>query len=135
MGTISIVIIMQSPIVHHCRNIWMLMIMLPIVIAVGINKNGQSMEIILITKYRSLFHSFFCIPYCHTITEKILSMAVNFKLYLHFPTNNVAWHRIPECTLLTLPVRRNPYMIWRHEGTSMEIPKRNHHSSSLVRFY
>ena len=63
-----------------------------IVIAVRIQEDAKSMEIILATKDRSKLHFISGVPHYKPITvQLIFSMTVNAELKLYFPIGHFNW--------------------------------------------
>ena len=60
-------------------------IMWSIMVAVGIQYNGKTVEIIFGAEYWTLYHSFFGIPDNKSISKKIFAFAKHFELHLKLP--------------------------------------------------
>lgn len=56
-----------------------------IVIAIGVQNDGQSGEVILAAKDRPGLHALLCVPNGKSVAEQFSSLAVHLKANVHFP--------------------------------------------------
>lgn len=101
------------------------MVVWSVMIAIRINDNRESTEIVLTSEHRSRRHAIFRIPNGKTIAKQILALSGNFKIHDDLPISIPAWNLIPYRATHRLLVGRETNIVLREHHRSCVVPVRN----------
>lgn len=94
-----------------------------IVIAVRVQDQNESTEVILAAEDRTWNHPVLCIPDSHSIPKEILPMPMNLKRDLHLPVLCHTWLGDNKGLLLTKNWKKKALFIGNQQVTHHLIPK------------
>ena len=96
---VSVVVILQTSVVHHGGYIRMRMVVRSVVVAVCVAEYSQALEVVFAAEYRPEYAPLLGVPHGEAIAEQVLALAFHRELKLYLPVGYFDGHRVPDGAL------------------------------------